>query len=140
LNHVVKSYENYCTLKLLLGHMLCENLKERKTPFIVSCPKSLCCHKTQFKALGVNPWNILVTKKGFENHSLICWVSNSTTAYRKISSHYYKVLPIYTIEMGLSVVDGPSSLQEGTLLACIPKSKLANEVSLCSHWDNTFYF
>jgi len=26
-------------------HMLYENFKEKKIPFAVSCPKSLCCQK-----------------------------------------------------------------------------------------------
>jgi len=53
LNHIVKSYENCWALKLFLGHMLCENFKEKEILFVVSCLKSLYCQKMQFSALRV---------------------------------------------------------------------------------------
>jgi len=36
--------------------MSCKYFKEKKlkTPFVVSCPKLLCCHETQLGLLGVD--------------------------------------------------------------------------------------
>jgi len=64
-NHVVKNYENYCASKdIAWAHVVWKfQRKNIKIPFVVSCPKPLCCQNKVFEPVGVEQMIHIVIKR-----------------------------------------------------------------------------